>query len=156
MDQAEIAERYGVHRHTVADWLGRMAVPVRRPGLSPADLPRAAELYQAGWSLARVAEHFGCNGETARRALRTSGVQLRPRSGCTYLSVASQIQPLATLRSATCVPAGVTYERVAVVGVSVPDKERVVLSVVSPALTVRVAALFAMSVVVAALDPSGQ
>lgn len=71
-------------------------------------------------------------------------------------SIVETLYATRTSTVSSSVPAGVTYERVAVVGVSVPDKERVVLSVVSPALTVRVAALFAMSVVVAALDPSGQ
>jgi hypothetical protein len=35
-----------------------------------------------GWSLARIGERLGVDGETVRRAFLRSGIETRPRSGC--------------------------------------------------------------------------
>lgn len=78
----ELAASYGVHRTTVTGLLKRHGVPFRPPGLDPADLPEAIRLYEAGWSLARLGQHFGVTGHnTISDALRKAGVTIRPRRG---------------------------------------------------------------------------
>jgi|1185.fasta_scaffold301550_1 transposase len=76
----ELATRFGVHRTTVMAHLERQGAP-RRCGTVTKNLNEATRLYEQGWSLARVGDHFGVDGETVRRALRAAGVTLRPRRG---------------------------------------------------------------------------
>ena len=52
----ELAERYGVHRVTIGRNLQARGVSTRQPALSASDVPRAARLYESGWSLAKIAE----------------------------------------------------------------------------------------------------
>jgi hypothetical protein len=52
-----------------------------RTGVVKRQLSDAERLYEAGWSLARIGEHFGVDGETVRRAFRGAGVEIRPRRG---------------------------------------------------------------------------
>jgi uncharacterized protein YjcR len=40
-------------------------------------LAEAVRLYGEGWSLQRLAERYGCDPETVRQQLRSSGVQMR-------------------------------------------------------------------------------
>ena len=51
----------------------------RRTGLIQHRLNEAHGLYESGSSLARVAEHFGVDAETVRRAFKNAGIPLRPR-----------------------------------------------------------------------------
>jgi lambda repressor-like predicted transcriptional regulator len=74
----QLAERFGVHRLTVATILRTRNVPIRRQGLAEHDLAGAEQLYQSGWSLAKVAQEFACNAETIRQAFKRAGVQRRP------------------------------------------------------------------------------
>jgi DNA invertase Pin-like site-specific DNA recombinase len=78
----ELASTFGIHRTTVMAHLERQGVP-RRNGAVTKNINEAIRLYEEGWSLARVGEHFGVDGETVRRALRAGGVNLRPRRGWT-------------------------------------------------------------------------
>jgi AraC-like DNA-binding protein len=73
-----VAARFGVHRRTVAMTLRTRNIPLRRQGLAEHDLARAEQLYRSGWSLAHVAQEFGCNAETVRQAFKRAGVQRRP------------------------------------------------------------------------------
>jgi hypothetical protein len=54
---------------------------MRNQGLSPGDLPEAVRRYQAGESLARIGDRFGCDRTVIRRHLAAAGVQIRPRPG---------------------------------------------------------------------------
>ena len=78
----ELASKFGIHRTTVMAHLERQRAP-RRSGIVTRNIDEATRLYEEGWSLARVGEHFGVDGETVRRTLRASGVDLRPRRGWT-------------------------------------------------------------------------
>jgi DNA-binding transcriptional ArsR family regulator len=78
----ELATTFGIHRTTVMAHLERQTAP-RRSGTVTKDIDEAIRLYEGGWSLDRVGEHFGVDGETVRRALRAAGVTLRPRRGWT-------------------------------------------------------------------------
>ena len=77
----QLARRYRVHRHTIAYCLHAQQIMTRQVGLLPADVPAAASLYEAGWSLARIGKKYGIADTTVRTALSEYGVQIRPRRG---------------------------------------------------------------------------
>ena len=79
----QLAELFGVHRTTVLAHLNRADVEPRT-GVVTRRLDAACELYQAGWSLARIGREFGVNAETVRRALRAAQVQICPRRGWSH------------------------------------------------------------------------
>lgn len=76
-DMDELAAEFKVHRVTVAGQLRRLAVPLRRQGITDDNLPEATRLYREGWSLARLGEKYGCHAETVRQALLRTGITLR-------------------------------------------------------------------------------
>lgn len=80
---ATLAERYGVHRHTIASHLEQRGVTrhVTQNKLSPADTDEAIQLYLKGTSLIQVGETFSVSAATIARALRQQGIPLRPRRG---------------------------------------------------------------------------
>jgi hypothetical protein len=78
----ELATTFGIHRTTALVHLERQGAP-RRSGTVTRNINEATRLYEDGWSLARVGEHFAVDGETVRRPLRAAGVTLRPRRGWT-------------------------------------------------------------------------
>ncbi len=71
------------HRGTVLRSLQATGIAIRQRGLSPDVLAQAAALYQAGWSLARLGEKYGCDDMAVRRALALHGVKIRSRRGRT-------------------------------------------------------------------------
>jgi len=73
----ELAEGSGIHRSTVGRHLRGRGVNTRPPALSDLDLSTAATLYNAGWSLAKVAGKYGVAGDTVRRRLRQADVIMR-------------------------------------------------------------------------------
>ena len=79
----ELAVTFGIHRTTVMTHLDRGGAE-RRTGLIELHLDEARGLYESGSSLARVAEHFGVDAETVRRAFKNAGISLRPRRGSEY------------------------------------------------------------------------
>jgi DNA-directed RNA polymerase specialized sigma24 family protein len=72
-----LAQRWRLHRTTVAEHLRRAGISVRQRGIPAERLRDAVQLYHEGWSCQRLASHFGCNAETVRQALKQAGVQLR-------------------------------------------------------------------------------
>ena len=50
----ELGDRFGIDRRTVSAILHRHNVPMRRRGLSFHQVDEAIDLYNSGWSLARV------------------------------------------------------------------------------------------------------
>jgi transposase len=79
----ELASTFDVHRTTVMTHLERAGAE-GRTGLIERHLSEAHNLYEAGSSLVRVAEHFGVDAETVRRAFKNAGISLRPRRGWQY------------------------------------------------------------------------
>lgn len=78
----ELARRFQTHRTTVSNLLDRHGIVRRSRGLDPADVPEAARLYEDGWSLARLGQHFEVTGHnTISDALRKAGVTIRLRRG---------------------------------------------------------------------------
>jgi hypothetical protein len=76
-----LATKYGIHRATVGKHLDERSIARRTSGLAPADIPKAAQLYREGWSLARIAERYGTTDKTVWARLREVGVQMRDTHG---------------------------------------------------------------------------
>jgi DNA-directed RNA polymerase specialized sigma24 family protein len=72
-----LADRFGLHRTTVAAQLRRAGVKLRRQGVPDDQVQDAIHLYDRGWSCRRLAAHYGCNDETVRQTLKRAGVTLR-------------------------------------------------------------------------------
>jgi DNA-directed RNA polymerase specialized sigma24 family protein len=77
----ELAAEFGINRRTVATHLRRAQVTTRQSGLDARHKTEAAALYEAGWSSARLAKHFGVSADTVLKALRSANVTIRPRQG---------------------------------------------------------------------------
>ncbi len=76
-DMKELAERWSVHRTTVAGQLRRAGVALRRQGLSYEHLREAVRLYGEGWSLHRLSQRYECDAETVRTYLSGAGLRMR-------------------------------------------------------------------------------
>lgn len=77
----QLGPRFGIDRRTVGKILTRNGVQTKHPGLSPADIDQASQLYEDGWSLARIGERLNVTGTTVHRRLRERGVTMRSTSG---------------------------------------------------------------------------
>jgi DNA-binding transcriptional regulator LsrR (DeoR family) len=77
----QLGDKFGIDRRTVGKILTRNGVLTKHPGLSPADIDRAAQLYEDGWSLARIGERLGVTATTVHRRLRGREVQMRDPAG---------------------------------------------------------------------------
>jgi hypothetical protein len=66
----ELAERFKIHRVTVSEHLHRQGVRMRRRGLEEWQIDEAAQLYEQGWSLARIAPRYDVHPSTIWLALR--------------------------------------------------------------------------------------
>jgi lambda repressor-like predicted transcriptional regulator len=73
----ELARWFRVHRTTIAGCLRQLGIPIRQPGLQQPDIEGG--LYEQGWSLTRLGEHFGRDAGTVRKELRAAGVKMRKR-----------------------------------------------------------------------------
>ncbi len=77
LNMRPLTRKYGIHRLTVAAHLRRAGVELRYQGLTDDQVVAAAQLYQGGWSLQRLAERYDCTAETVRQALKAQGVVMR-------------------------------------------------------------------------------
>ncbi|HKP42102.1 hypothetical protein [Mycobacterium sp.] len=69
-------------KRTISALLKANDVQLRRQGLTDKQAREAADLYQAGHSLAWIAHHFDdISPTTILRALRKRGIAIRSRSG---------------------------------------------------------------------------
>lgn len=76
-----LGRHFGIDRRTVGAILKRHGVQTRWQRLSLDQIDEAAELYESGWSLARIAEQVGVTPTTVHRRLRDRGVRMRGTSG---------------------------------------------------------------------------
>ena len=74
----DLATEFNIHRTTVMKQVERAGQPPRRGGIFE-HLDEARELYEQGWSLAKVGQHLGFDAETVRQAFRKAGMPRRPR-----------------------------------------------------------------------------
>jgi lambda repressor-like predicted transcriptional regulator len=72
-----IGSRYGISRNSVMDIVAGLGVPRRRPNMQPQEVAAAVDLYQSGWSLARVGKRLGFDPTTIRNRLLEHGVEMR-------------------------------------------------------------------------------
>jgi hypothetical protein len=77
----ELGVEFGIDRRTVSIHLRRAGVSSRRGGLDLDQVHEAARLYEAGWSSGRLAQRFDVSADNVLKALRTTGVTIRPRRG---------------------------------------------------------------------------
>lgn len=78
---AALAEQYRIGFTSVKMLLHRHDIPLRHGRrLSDREVLAATELYQAGWSLAKLGQKFDVDGSTVWRRLRRAGVVMRSPS----------------------------------------------------------------------------
>jgi hypothetical protein len=77
----ELAKRLRIERRTVSAILHRNGVPMRRCGLSDAQVEDATRLYDQGWSLARIGKRMDVTADTVRKRLLERGVTMRGTQG---------------------------------------------------------------------------
>jgi hypothetical protein len=76
----DLAAAYGLHRNTVADLL--TTAGLRRPrSMTKDEIAESVQLYQTGWSCARIGNHLGRDDSTVWLALKAAGVRLRDPHG---------------------------------------------------------------------------
>jgi DNA-directed RNA polymerase specialized sigma24 family protein len=73
MPVAAIASKFRVHRATVSELARRAGVPVREASLPAGERAQAASLYEAGMTLAQVAERMTIDVGTVRTAVLAEG-----------------------------------------------------------------------------------
>lgn len=76
-----LAKKFGINRRTVSTILRRNGIPTRYRRLSSEQVDDAVRLYRAGWSLARIGEHFRVDPTTVHNRLRDRRVSMRDPQG---------------------------------------------------------------------------
>ncbi|MGL5823508.1 MAG: hypothetical protein ACRCYU_01390 [Nocardioides sp.] len=82
-----IGSRYGISRNSVMDIVAGLGVARRRPNMQPDQVDGAVDLYESGWSLARIGERLGFDPTTIRNRLLAQGVTMRDCHGRSKLVV---------------------------------------------------------------------
>jgi hypothetical protein len=78
----QLMTEHHLAKRTISALLKANGVQLRRQGLTDKQAMEAADLYQAGYSLARIAHHFDdISPTTVLRVLRKRGILIRSRSG---------------------------------------------------------------------------
>ncbi len=77
----DLAERWCVHRGTVANHLREAGAEIRTRGLPSEQVSEAVRMYGDGLSLRQLAARYDCDYETVRQALLRARVVLRPPTG---------------------------------------------------------------------------
>ncbi|MGO1266508.1 MAG: helix-turn-helix domain-containing protein [Microbacterium gubbeenense] len=74
-----IAAKYRVHRGTIPTIVSRAGGCLRTSGLDDDGRHRACDLYEAGLTLAEVAERLSVDPKTVRDAVAGTGAKIRQR-----------------------------------------------------------------------------
>ncbi len=85
-----IAAKHRVHRGTIPGLVLRAGGRLRTPGLDDDGRRRAVALYEAGLTLAEVAERLDVDPKTARVAIVADGGNMRPRGRYSAVREASE------------------------------------------------------------------
>jgi lambda repressor-like predicted transcriptional regulator len=70
----ELATAFGADRRTLASWLEQRGIPRRSRRVTPAEVEESSDLSREGWSLARIADHFGVYPQSIRCQLQKDPV----------------------------------------------------------------------------------
>jgi DNA-binding NarL/FixJ family response regulator len=73
----ELGNLFGIDRKTVSRTLRRHDVPMRRTGLLPEQVDKAAHLYEDGWSTAQIAAQMNTDQRTVQRRLSEYRIRMR-------------------------------------------------------------------------------
>lgn len=77
-----LAKRYGISTTAVKRLLHQRGVPLRRyHHLTEQEVAQAAQLYRAGWSLAKLGHKLEADDETIQQRLKEAGVVMRRQGG---------------------------------------------------------------------------
>lgn len=79
--EIKLGDQFGIDRRTVGKLLTRNGVQTKHPGLTAEDVDQASQLYEDGWSLARIGQRLGVTATTVHRRLRERGVAMRSAAG---------------------------------------------------------------------------
>lgn len=74
-----LAVTFGCHRSSIRRALESQGVALRNWRTKVKDPARMIELYEAGWTAARIADELGVSATAVLNHLRGAGVVLRPR-----------------------------------------------------------------------------
>jgi hypothetical protein len=74
-----LTEKYHLAKGTVLKILDNHGITTRHQKMTDTETTEAVQLYQQGWSLARVGKHFDRNPSTIQGVLRRAGVERRKR-----------------------------------------------------------------------------
>jgi DNA-directed RNA polymerase specialized sigma24 family protein len=77
----DLAAQFAIHRSTVGKYLHAQGVDTTPPALHPDDVPKALELYRAGWTFKQIADKFGVSQTAVRDRLHQAGVPRAERYG---------------------------------------------------------------------------
>lgn len=77
MPTTQLMSRYHLSKGAILRIMDAHSVPRRNTALSPADQATAIQLYQQGWSLARVGAHLKRDAGTIHNVLIRAGVPRR-------------------------------------------------------------------------------
>lgn len=72
-----LAREYGVSKSTVSLVIDEAGLPRHHRGPTKQQMDEAVQLYDQGWSSARIAERLGFNQATIWRHLKKRGVVMR-------------------------------------------------------------------------------
>jgi hypothetical protein len=76
----DLANEFAIHRTTVMQHVQRSGVPRRQHVLADR-VDEARHLYEQGWSLAQIGQHFDVHASTVRLALLAADVRMRDSQG---------------------------------------------------------------------------
>jgi hypothetical protein len=77
----ELSQRFGVSRQAASKFLHRHGVAMGMTGLTGEQIDEAIQLYESGWTLAKIGKHLQVSPDTVRLRPIERGVPMRPR-GC--------------------------------------------------------------------------
>jgi hypothetical protein len=72
-----LVKRYGLAKGTVLKLLKEHGITMRHQQMTEAEIIETIDLYQQGWSLARIGQHFGRNPSIIQGVLKRAGVARR-------------------------------------------------------------------------------
>ena len=81
MPTTQLMQTYHISKVTILRIMDAHGVPRRNTTLSPSDQATAIQLYQQGWSLARVGAHLNRDAATIQHALIRAGEPRRDSHG---------------------------------------------------------------------------
>jgi len=77
----QLCAEHGISKTGILRLLREEGVEVRRQTATDGVVAEAAQLYEAGMPVTRIAEQLSVSGSALRRSMLKAGVDMRPRGG---------------------------------------------------------------------------